>query len=469
MAFGYFNEAIVTKIVTTLREVVAGNPAYNDLTVADAYPQFEQQQRGVYIESTSFNPLPLSANNFVGTLISHVFAAKTQQQPLNGAGDGQTPLVTGSFIEWVREDTQWYNQRRRDDVSDQVGAGNDLFYADHGRWVAGLDAERPVRSFDIQVWVDGQRVEPLALDAQAGWFRVPWVVPGQTVEVAYTYRRIPDPAGLHYMQVTSPNTLRKRLLGVVRRQVLVETYAGEGQIALPHQHIVPHSLRVHLPAQTLLVENTHFTLDSLGGVIEFLTPAKIPRTRLTVSYRWAEQVETDHAFVPGQASNRIVPGAVIAFGEQVKIGDLAVIGTLPERTDIAEIYGGRADCQLSLLVYARDPDQRQEIVDWLALQWLGPLKERFDGEGLALTQVAIGGSQQVPYGEGGTEFYYTQTIDLTIQVDWEFHRSFPLRVEGFQTQLEPLAERVVPAPWQGAVLIPLGHFDAGFNLMERYK
>lgn len=470
MAYGFLNDAIENKLVAVLKDLAASNPAYRDLYITDAFPYDEIKQRGIYIEDTSANHVPLSAENYIGTKISHVFMAKIGPSRKQGrSADFETPPDTGAFIEWVREDSRWYNQRIREDLSDQVGLGNDLFVASNGDWINGLDENRPVGVDDIYVWIDGLRVRPQSIDPVAGTFQIiPWALQGQQVEVEYCFRRRPDPAGLHFLQVTSENTLAKRLLGVVRKELVIDPYAGEATITLAHQNIIPNSVRLHTAKNYLFRENVHFNVDAANGVLDIIAPDALPRRPLYVSYRWADQVETTHAFEKGQSSNQIVPGVSIAFGEKVEVGAKAVVGTLPERIDIADIYGGRFDVSMTLVCYAKDPDQRQEIVDWIALSFLGVLKERFDSEGQALTDFSLAGKARTPYVEGGDD-YYTQTVSLSFQVDWELHKSFPLRVEGLTFDSPTTADYIVAAPYLPITTAAPEVFDNAFNLLERYK
>lgn len=469
--YAFLDDAISNKMVDLLRGLAKSNPAYRDITshITTAFPYEEKPQRGIYIDGIDSTHVPLSPNNYVGTKISHVFSALVGPTPVDKENAKERPYPQGQFIEWVREDSDYYNKIVKEDLTSQVGSGANAFQASNGNWISDLDEGRPVTIRDVHLWIDDQLVTPIDIDPISGVVYTSWVSPNSTVKLEYRYRNIPEPSGLHFIRITSENTLSKRLMGVVRKATLVEEYDGETSFQLPHTDILQQSLRIHLPHHYKLTEGSQYSVNYSTGLITILTPALLPSKRaLYVSYRYDGGQEDGIAFEPGSSSNKIVPGVVIAFGEKVENGAIGVVGTLPERVDVADIYGGRWDAGVTIAVYARSQDAMEEMADWLAVSIIGILKEQLDSQGLALTSVSNGSRSKASYIEGDQDEYYVKTISISLQTDWEIHKSIPLRIEGFGSTF---GESALAAGNHGVspLVLDAKSYDLAYTALERYK
>jgi len=469
--YAFLDDAISNRMVDLLRELAQANPAYRDITphITTAFPYTEKPQRGLYIDGVDSTHVPLSPNNYVGTKISHVFSALVGPTPVDKENEKERTFPQGQFIEWVREDSDFYNKVVKEDLTSQVGSGANAFQASHGNWIVDLDSDREVTVSDVHLWIDDQLVTPIGIDPIAGIIYTNWIFPNSTVKLEYRYRNIPDPSGLHFIQITSENTLSKRLMGVVRKATLVEEYNGEVSFQLPHTNILQQSLRIHLPHHYKLTEGSQYSVNYLTGLITILTPSLLPQKKaLYVSYRYDGGQVNGIAFEPGSSSNKIVPGAVIAFGEKIEMGAVGVVGTLPERVDIAEIYGGRWDAGVTLAVYARSQDAMEELADFFAVSIIGVLKEKLDSQGLALTSVSNGSRSKASYVEGDQDEYYVKTISISLQTDWEIHKSIPLRIEGFGSTF---GESALAAGNHGVspLVLDVKSYDLAYTALERYK
>jgi hypothetical protein len=89
------------RVIKELRDILNKHPKYraDAQNVQDKYSFNERPQRGIILNGTSSDRIRLSANNYVGRLISFVQLAPVENNP-------------GSTIEWVRE-----NQRLLEEVS----------------------------------------------------------------------------------------------------------------------------------------------------------------------------------------------------------------------------------------------------------------------------------------------------------------------------------------------------------------
>jgi len=450
----FLNDAVENKIVLLLRQLVATNPKYREMAphITSDFPYKEQVQRGVYIEDLSANHQPLAADNYIGASFSHVFMAMVDNQvPENQEENDKQPEVTGFFIEWVKEDETYYSRVAKVDISDQVGTGTDFFILPHQNLIQAPYNDTPASARDIEIWVNGVATRALEVDATNGTFRLEeWVKTGGTVQAAYSFHQTPEEPGLHFIRIDSlddgckKGTLSKRLLGVVCKAQLTPSFDPSVTVYnLAQSDLLVGSVRIHTDTHYRLRENVHYDVDYSNGQITILQPDYIPPNRpLYVTYRYDGGQIDGFEFVPGESTNKLVSGAVIAFGNRLKVGDIGVVGVMPERITISEIYGGKWEVSTSLQCYARDPDARQEIVDWFAASIVGVLKPRLDAEGQALTSFSVGGKGRAIYHEQG-EDYFIQSLALTLLTDWEIHKSHPLDFDGFEfgvpTETEGLA------------------------------
>ena len=455
--------AVENRVIDEVRRLCADDPMFRDMvdSVSDTFPYAEAAQRGVYVEDVSASHQALSPDNYVGTQLSHVYAAKVGVAPAAGQGPADQPRVTGHFVEWAREDPTWYLRREDEDVSSQVvEGGTSVFTVAHGDWV-GPDGLPASTVFDVDVLVDGRRVVPRAVDpARRGVTVWPPPRPHSEVRVIYSRRRRPV-AALHYLRVTSDATLSVKPLYVVRKAVLADPYAGEASFQLPDAGILPRTVRVHVaPPSAPLDYGVHYSLDHGTGVLTVLLPEQVPRRRLLVSYRREGPQVDGVAWSPGTSTTKLIPGALVAFGDHYEVGATAVVGLTEERLDVADVYGGRWDVSVNLTAYARSPQERQSLVDWLATCLQAVVKPRLDRDGLAFSGLSLGGKGRFTYVEGSNDEYYTQGISFTVQTDWEVHLPYPVRVEGFRAEPSLGAQQLAVSPTRS---------DSAAALLERYK
>lgn len=463
--YSFLNDAVESKLIRLLREEAKRNPAYRDRVtqfIIDSFNLQEAPTEGVFLTDVSANHEPLAAQNFVGTALSHVFAAQTEPT------EGQE--WTGTFVEWVREDPSYYTLDLEEDLTSQIPVGGtDTFFASETRIIAGYNDDVLARLEDVRVQVDEVAQHPTAVNGDTGEIQIGgWVYPNSTVHAFYRVSRRPKNPGLYYLQVAGDRVLSRAYLGIAKRELLIDSYGGETTLTLSNTPVIKGSVRIFTLHSYPLTENVHYQVDLDTGEVTFLHPDLPQGQPLYVSYKWDGGQDDGIPFEPGTSSNHIVPGVVVAFGEKVEVGQLAVVGLMRDREYTADIYGGRWNVSVSLNVFARDPDTRQEIVDWFSTAVLARLKPELDNAGQALVEVSVGGKSRNTYYEGGRE-YFTQNISLTLQTDWETHQAVPIEIEGFRLEIPNETQLIQPRP-----LIPVGSFQPdnfayAFNARERYK
>lgn len=89
----HLTEALKRRFIEELRRYWSYHPRYRDIVdhIVGKYSQRERPQYGIILKTASANQVQLSADNFVGTVISYVQLAQVGDKP-------------GIAVEWVRED-----------------------------------------------------------------------------------------------------------------------------------------------------------------------------------------------------------------------------------------------------------------------------------------------------------------------------------------------------------------------------
>jgi hypothetical protein len=93
--FFVLGSAVKRRIMHELRHAFSRHPIYRKIVpfIQQQYVFKERPQFGIVIKTASATPALLSADHFVGTIVSHVMLATAEGRP-------------GQSIEWVREDVQ---------------------------------------------------------------------------------------------------------------------------------------------------------------------------------------------------------------------------------------------------------------------------------------------------------------------------------------------------------------------------
>ena len=91
--FYFLTAAAINRLIKEIRDYWATHPKYQDLVdnIQGKYSFEQRPQYGIVVKTGTANKVQLSADNFMGTVQSHVALAKI-------------PGYQGNSCEWVRED-----------------------------------------------------------------------------------------------------------------------------------------------------------------------------------------------------------------------------------------------------------------------------------------------------------------------------------------------------------------------------
>lgn len=176
------------------------------------------------------------------------------------------------------------------------------------------------------------------------------------------------------------------------------------------------------------VDGGDYVLDAENGKITFLN--ELPTgTRVIADYKYPSN--TVGPFKIGQgdvATNKAIPGVVVAFNNQLEDEDIAAVVVSPQREDAADVYGGKASMSLDFTIMARDSMTRNELADLVVAYLWQWRREHLAEEGIILESVSFGGESEEPYDDVGGDFYYLASISVSLMTDWEVYVEKPLTI-----------------------------------------
>lgn len=176
------------------------------------------------------------------------------------------------------------------------------------------------------------------------------------------------------------------------------------------------------------------TIDEVGDYIlsgnqVFLQIPVEPGQELRAFYSYREPTQGPFEVKKENSRNDLIPGAVLAFGQNFVHGDKAVVVVYPQRQYTADLYGGKFNLSLDMDIITRDPMDREDIVDLLLLNFQHYERERLAEEGLAIESVATSGEAEEIYDDNGDDYFFTSGISMSLLADWEISVPRPLTIE----------------------------------------
>lgn len=262
--------------------------------------------------------------------------------------------------------------------------------------------------------------------------------------------RFPSPPGVYYVTVTDYDKTRPEgNLVTFEVEALLDIYdespqqvdqgglvfqVSQGSFVGESQHVV------QMPDRIVLVEGTEYFTDPANGTVNLYQA--LPDGRyLNVDYRYRTPVSGPYVTRPQYSHHQAIPGVVLAFGRKIESGDRMAIVVSDRREPTAYAYGGRWDISLEIEVMSRDVELQEYICDDTLMYITSELYPRWSSEGLEITEWSFGGAAEEPYDDTAQDFFYTGSISMTVQVEWELHQPILGRI----TQVTELSQEQAAA------------------------
>ncbi len=283
---------------------------------------------------------------------------------------------------------------------------------------------------------------------------VEWVMENRSLLEEYSPSRtiFPSPPGVYLIEVTkSPDDARgvpgefSLTPSLTVSNELLLLFGQEAQLS--RQNLYDGAVRLWLDGRIPLIAGVDFSVDYSEGLITFLRPVS-SGVDIYADYRYTLPVQTPHYFKTEQANYTAIPGAVIAFGDRHQAGDKLAVVVGETRSETAELYGGKFEVSFELVVFTKDPEDREKMVDYVVASIL-ERQNQLGFDGLELLDVAPGGESEEVYVAETDDYYYDGAVTVGIRVDWEVYS--PLPVEIFRAEQVSRAKEVQTGYLDGPV------------------
>ncbi len=246
----------------------------------------------------------------------------------------------------------------------------------------------------------------------------------------------PSPPGVYIINIESiPNEGKKipgtftvePVLTVLNEPLLIFSSSADSEAQLSHDLIYPGSVRLWIDGRRKLVPDVDFHVDYDTSQITFLksTPTG---SFIHADYRYKTPTQGPYQFQPEETNLIAIPGAVLAFGDRVHECDKMAVVITEDRTEVADVYGGKFETRFELVAFTRDSEDREKLSDYLVIKIL-ERQNALGYEGLELIDVSPGGESEEIYNDETDEYYYESTISVSFRVDWAIHVPLPVVVD----------------------------------------
>lgn len=277
---------------------------------------------------------------------------------------------------------------------------------------------------------------------------VEWVKENKSLLEQYSPRRdvFPTPPGVYLIEVTEiPDEARDvpgffvidPALTVSNEPLITFSSSTDQEAQLSNQDVYPGSVRLWLEGRRPLLYGVDFTVDYATGAVTFLKPTPAGLS-IYADYRHRMPRQGPFPFRLDQVEYRAVPGAVIAFGDRAQKCDRIAVVVGESRSDVAFVYGGKFEVSFDLVVFARDPEDRERLSDYVVIKVL-ERQNALGFEGLELLDVSPGGETEEIYNAEIDDYFYDGSVSVGFRVDWEIYAPLPVeifRVENTSLQQE---------------------------------
>lgn len=266
---------------------------------------------------------------------------------------------------------------------------------------------------------------------------VEWVRENFNVLEKVSPRRdvFPSPPGVYYFEILSvPDVARnlpgqmtmKAVLTVTGEPLIVFGHTSDTEAQLSRGNIHPGSVRLWLDNRRALVPNVDYSVDHETGAIKFLKETP-PGDFVHADYRYVEPVVGPIPFNSEQFDVNTIKGAVLAFGDRAQECDKFSVVVTDERTDVADVYGGKFEMNFDIIVFSKDSEDREKMSDYVVMKIL-ERQNSLGFEGIELIDVVPSGESQEIFNETTDDYFYDGSVSLSLRVDWSIYVPLPIVV-----------------------------------------
>ena len=223
-------------------------------------------------------------------------------------------------------------------------------------------------------------------------------------------------------------TIRNELLSFDEKDMY-----GNALARLKHEGINPGSEVIKDDTGRRFVRNQHYTIDNETGFVTFLIDIS-HYYEIVATYQYLKPSLGPFTTKKFEMNNTALPGVVLAFGDQIREGDIQVVVVSDKREISAKVTMGTWTINLDIEVRAQDTDTSEKLVDFIASHLWAYKQEELVDRGITITDFSMAGESEEQELDVPDEWSFTDTLSLTIIVQWEAHLPILGRVEKIYIQ-----------------------------------
>ena len=231
------------------------------------------------------------------------------------------------------------------------------------------------------------------------------------------------------------------IITVMNEPLLIFSSSAFQNAQLSQTDVYPGSLRLSLNNRRVLVNgvdySVNYTAENNITEIIFLQPTPAGDS-VYANYRHKLPIQGPYDFYRDWTDVASIPGAVLAFGDRVQKNDEMAIVTTSNRTEVAEVYGGKFEVTFSLIVFARDSIDREKMSDYVVEKML-ERQNVLGFEGLELLDINPGSETEEVYNSEEDTYFYENSVTLSMRVDWETWVPLPIVINRVDLTSEQMA------------------------------
>lgn len=422
------------RLIDEINDVLSTHPVYKDSVraVARMHANKERAQQAVYIGQASATRIRQAPDDYVNRLQSFVSMFNINNKP-------------STSIEWVWEDTANISRYiNRQDVKPFLVGANKIQLPAGTVLTSGKGSLEAATSFlQADLWVNGTRVLPIAVDGAAGLIYIKDLVDpvNDVVELSYWKKNL-TPPGYYIVELTpDAQEFYIKQLWSIDDEILSKNTTGlENSFQLKYTSGVSDKdfqlfTKHETSKERLYLEpGVDFSVSS-SGLITLLNPV-LGHTQLFSSYN-VEGPDLGPFPVVGQyqAESQALPGVVLAFGNRIVGSDAHIIKVNKEREPVAKVYGGHYEMSISLIVDSLDPQTTMEISDYIVDKVWADKRQLLENEGITITQFEPSSESEESYEDTIGKVYFL--TDISCQVITEWKKLVPYQLDYRQFDIIP--------------------------------
>lgn len=208
---------------------------------------------------------------------------------------------------------------------------------------------------------------------------------------------------------------------------------GDPITQLRHNEVNPGSESIIDQTNRKYVKEVHYTIDYALGIITWLIP--IENIDLKIDYQYLRPSVGPFDIEPYRVDTTSLPGVALAFGDELREGDMQVVIVTTRREPSTQVTTGRWNMNLDIEVRAQDTDTAEKLIDYVASILWATRKIPLADRGITITDISLSGESEEQELDTPDEYSFSNTLSLGVEVDWEYH--IPLTESIRQIYIKP--------------------------------